>query len=80
MHIKHEIILDYNNLELEDTLVGEILIKLGHGPNFKLYADTPDNTVNGSVTISFCDTRTFGETIMFSDGHEEIITADNIER
>ena len=29
-----------------------VLDALGHGPTFKLKADTPDDTVHGSVTIA----------------------------
>jgi len=63
MHIRHEICLDCEtktrsqSLELNDY----VLDACGHGPTLRLKADTPEDTVHGSVTIAFCDTVTLAE-------------------
>mgnify|MGYP001559233182 FL=1 len=41
-----------------------VVAALGHGPGFKLKADTPDDTVHGSVTIQWCDPMPCAVTIL----------------
>src|SRR3990167_3481123 len=77
MKIRHEICI-YNKGN-SAKCCDEILVALGHSPTFKLRADSPDDTVNGAVTIAHCDPRTLGEDVLqFSDGHREVATKDNI--
>ena len=80
MHVQCEKSLDHDSSKT-GARCAEILTALGHGPSFKLEADKVDNVVHGSVSIAFCDTRILDEEIIkFSDGHEELITADNVAR
>mgnify|MGYP001570629613 CR=1 FL=1 len=77
MKIRHEVCIDNkgNSRKCDE----EILIALGHGPGFKLKADTPDDTVHGAVTIAHCDPRTLGEDVLqFRNGAHEVATAGNI--
>ena len=79
MHVKHNICLDCSP-ERTGELSNSILTALGHGPALKLRADLPTDTVHGSVTMAFCDTRTLGvDELLFQDGHVEIATAQNID-
>ena len=81
MKITHELCLDHDS-EKPGAIrerMDEILAALGHGENFKLKADTPDDTVHGRIIeCCFCDTRTIGESIMWHDGVVRKITAENI--
>lgn len=82
MEVIHELSFDHDTRRTA-ARSEEIHLALGHGPSFKLEANTVpngDDVVHGAVTITFCDTRTFGEYIMFSDAHVEEITEHNIER
>jgi len=48
MHITHNVVIDCSDrLACSDS----IMAGLGHGPDFKLRADTSDDIVNGFVTI-----------------------------
>lgn len=77
MKIRHEVCID--NKGDSAKCCDEILTALGHGPAFKLKADTPDDTVHGAVTITHCDPRSLGEDeIQFKDGRREIASKDNI--
>jgi hypothetical protein len=58
----------------------QIHLALGHGDDLKLKADYAEDVVHGKVRIDFCDTRTFGEHVLFRDAHMEEITERNIER
>ena len=51
MHITHKINIDCLNMEVLDCHQ-RCMAGFGHGPDFKLQADAPDDIVNGSVTIS----------------------------
>jgi hypothetical protein len=63
MKITHELCIDHDSTVEGATHAkrDELLAALGHGPGFKLAADTPNDTVHGRVSIMFCDTRTLGE-------------------
>ena len=83
MKIRHEICID--NKGDTDKCCNEILVALGHGPGFKLKADTPDDTVHGALTIAHCDPRTLatpgvdsGDVILFADGSIDVATPENI--
>jgi len=51
MHITHNVVIDCSAMGAADCS-DRCSIGLGHSPDFKLMADTPDDVVNGSVTIS----------------------------
>ena len=54
MQIQHEVLLDCSGTTSE-ACSDACLAVLGHGPDFKLQADTPDDIVHGSVTIAHND-------------------------
>lgn len=51
MHLLHKIVLDCSSIPAEECS-DAIIVALEHGPDFKLRADKPDDTVHGSVTIN----------------------------
>lgn len=77
MKILHEICLDRKSNTVQNAKnVNDILAGLGHGPGF--YLCPVANEAHGSVSITFCDTRTFGEKIKWGDGVVREITVDNV--
>lgn len=55
MKVTHEIPYKHDgDMQKASDLV---LVALGHGPDFKLRADTPNDTVHGAVTITHFDDR-----------------------
>lgn len=78
MKIRHEVCLDHDRTQTKDRCA-EILAACGHGPTLKMKAADATDTVHGSVSVAFCDTRTLGVDILeFRDGRREVATADNI--
>lgn len=51
MHVVHTKIVDCLAMTAEECS-DQCLVALGHGPGFKLRADTPDDVVHGAVTIA----------------------------
>lgn len=79
MHVRHHICVDCDRAS-KFKVTDDVLVALGHGPDFKLRPDTPEDTVHGSVSVAFCFTRTLGvDILMFQDGHTEVASADNID-
>ena len=50
MRITHELLIDCSAMTAAE-FSDKCLIALGHGPNFKLKADSPTDVVHGSVSI-----------------------------
>lgn len=57
----------------------QVLLALGHGPDFKLKADTDTDTVHGAVTVEQCNVVSLGvDTLEFFDRHRELASALNV--
>jgi hypothetical protein len=84
MKVLHEICLDHDSSDKEATaaLMQRVYAALGHGPEFRWYADSPKDTVHGRIIeMRICDTRLLGSDILeFRDGSQEVASADNIAR
>ena len=69
MHITHELLIDCSAITAAE-FSDKCLAALGHGPDFKLKADSPTDIVHGSVSIvhyeGYCEI-----TVECYDHHEE---------
>jgi len=62
MLIRHEVCLDHDSTKTKQRCQ-DIYDACGHGPTCKLYEATPEDTVHGSVSITFCNTVTLADPV-----------------